>query len=82
MNCARSITFRLLAASRIAPGATIGVAPTLAHMIGTPTTNTVAAAMVTANLRKTTAGFCDEIAAPCSLMFATADVLLGSKFTS
>jgi hypothetical protein len=43
--------FRLSAALRIAPGATIGAAPTLAPMIDAPATKTVEAAMVTANLR-------------------------------
>jgi hypothetical protein len=41
--------FRLSAAPRIAPGATIGAAP--APMIGAQATNTAAAAMVTTNLR-------------------------------
>jgi hypothetical protein len=54
MNCARSTIFRLSAASRIAPGATIGAAPTLAPMIGAPAMNMDAAAMVTANRRMVT----------------------------
>ena len=54
MNCARSTKFKLSAAPRIAPGAIIGAAPTLAPIIGTPATNTVATAMVTANLPITT----------------------------
>jgi len=54
MNCARSTIFRLSAALRIAPGATIGAAPTLALMIGAPAMNMVAAAMVTANRRMMT----------------------------
>ena len=54
MNCTRSTMFSLSAASRIAPGATIGAAPTLSPMIGAPAMNTVAAAMVTTNRRMMT----------------------------
>ena len=46
--------FRLSAASRIAPGPTIGAAPTLAPMIDAPAMKAAAAAMVTASLRMMT----------------------------
>jgi hypothetical protein len=71
MNCTLSTTFMLSVAARIASGATIGAAPTLAPMIGAPATNAVAAAIVITNLRiMMTAELCVEITAPCSLMFA------------
>jgi hypothetical protein len=51
MNCARSIIFRLSAAARIAPGATIGAALRLVPIIGVLAMKTVVAATVITNLR-------------------------------
>jgi hypothetical protein len=70
MNCTLSTAFMLPVAARIAPGATIGAAATLAPTIGAPATNAVATAIVIMNLRMMTAEVCVEITAPCSLMFA------------
>jgi hypothetical protein len=54
MNCACSTRLKLSAASRIAPGATIGAALRLEFMSGTPAMKTVAAAIVITNLRMMT----------------------------